>query len=156
MLSRSLLLVESSAKALDPDFSAVDIFKPYLLRLAAEKFSPQKIVDRIKAQIFDFDSLSRALPKSVRNILKIIEGGKIKLEFVHKNLDPFAGRLERIMNKLVVAIILAAIIMGSSIAMVASNNLPIYGLPALSSLGFVVALVLGFVLVLVSLKHIVR
>ena len=62
------------------------------------------------------------------------------------------------MNKLVVAIILAAIIMGSSIAMVASNNLDIYGLPlpTLSGVGFLVALVLGFVLVVVSLKSIVR
>ncbi|MCR4368822.1 MAG: AarF/ABC1/UbiB kinase family protein [archaeon] len=156
LLSRSLLLVESSAKALDPDFSAIEIFQPYLLKLAINKFTPKEIFKRLKLQIFDIDSLSRTLPKSIRNILKIIEGGKVKLEFEHKNLDIFAAQLDKIMSRLVVAIILASIVVGSSIAMVASNNLPIYGLPTLSVLGFFVALALGFVLVVVSLKNIAR
>lgn len=156
MLSRSLLLVESSAKALDPDFSAVDVFKPDLISLAAKKFSPKEIIKKIKKQIFDIDSVSRTLPKSIRNILRVIERGKIKLEFEHKNLDIFAEKLDQIMNRIVVAIILAAIIMGSSIAMVASNNLDIYGLPTLSVLGFFAAFVFGFILVVISLKKIAR
>lgn len=156
MLSRSLLLVESSAKSLDPNFSAVDIFKPYLLKLATEKFTPKEIIKKIKNQIFDIDSLSRTFPKSIRNILRVIESGKVKLEFEHKNLDIFAQKLDQIMNRLVVAIILAAIIVGSSIAMVASNNLRFYGLPTLSVVGFVLAFVLGFILVLISFKNIVR
>lgn len=156
VLSRSLLLVESSAQALDPDFSAIEIFKPYLIKLATQKFSPEEIFKKIKSQIFGIDSLSRTLPKSIRKILKVIESGRIKLEFEHKNLDVFAGQLDRIMNRLVVAIILSAIIIGSSIAMVASNNLPIYGLPTLSVIGFIVAFILGFLLVVFSLKNIVR
>jgi ubiquinone biosynthesis protein len=152
MLSRSLLLVESSAKALDPDFSAVDLFKPYLLRLVATKFSPKALLKRIKDKIFDLDSLSRTVPKSLRKILRVIENGKIKLEFDRKNVDILAGRLDFIVNRLVVAIILSAIIMGSSIAMVAGNNLHIYGLPELSVLGFFSALVLGFIIVLASLR----
>ena len=153
LLSRSLLLVEASAKALDPDFSAVDAFKPYMLRLATKKFTPKEIIRRIKNQIFDIDSLSRSLPKTARAILRVIESGKIKLEFEHKNLDIFSDHLDKIMNKIVAAIIIAAIIVGSSIAMVATNNLQVYGLTTLSVLGFFVAVVLGFILILVSLKN---
>jgi ubiquinone biosynthesis protein len=156
MLSRSLLLVESSAEALDPNFSAIDLFRPYLLRMVTKNFSPESIIKRIKTQIFDLDSLSRTVPKSIRKILGVIETGKIKLEFEHKNLNLFSNELDHIMNKLTIAIILAAIIMGSAVAMVASNNLIIYGLPTLSVLGFIVALILGFLFVAFSLKNIVR
>lgn len=156
MLSRSLLLVESSAKSLDPNFSAVEIFQPSLLNFAAKKLSPKEIAKSIKKQIFNIESLARTVPKSIRNILRVIESGKIKLEFEHKNLDNFAVKLDKVMNKLVIAIVLGAIIMGSSIAMVASNNLHIYGLPTLSVFGFFIALLLGFALVIISLRNIMR
>ncbi len=156
MLSRSLLLVESSAEALDPNFSAIDIFRPYLIKMVTKNFTPESIINRLKSKIFDLDSLSRTVPKSIRKILGVIETGKIKLEFEHKNLNLFADELGHIMNKLTIAIILAAIIMGSAVAMVASNNISVYGLPTLSVLGFIVALILGFLFVAFSLKSIVR
>lgn len=156
MLSRSLLLVESTSSALDPDFNAVAIFQPYLRELTTKKFTPKEIAKRIKKELFTVDSLIRMAPKHIRNILKVVESGKIKLEFEHKNLDEFAVSLDRTMTKLVIAVILAAIIMGSSIAMVASNNLQFYGLPTLSLLGFFVSLILGFTVVIVSLKKMVR
>lgn len=154
MLSRSLLLVESSAKALDPEFSAVELFKPYLIKLVTKKFTPKEIFKRIKTQLFDLDSLTRTLPKNIRNILKVIESGKIKLEFEHKNLDVFANQFENITNKLSIAIIIAAIIMGCAMAMVAAGNIQIYGLQTLSFAGFVLSIIIGFIFVFVSLRKI--
>ncbi|MFA6065049.1 MAG: AarF/ABC1/UbiB kinase family protein [archaeon] len=154
MLSRSLLLVESSAKSLDPEFSAVELFKPYLIKLITKKLSPEGIVARIKSQLFDLDSLARTLPKSVRNIIKVIEGGKIKLEFEHKNLDVFANQLENIVNKLSIAIILAAIIIGSAMAMLSAAYIHVYGLQTLSFVGFAISIVIGFIFVFVSLRRV--
>ncbi len=154
MLSRSLFLVESSAHSLDPEFSAVNVFKPYLIRLAAKKFTPNEIFKRIRTQIFDVDSLSRSLPKSIRNILKVLENGKIKLEFEHKNLDLFSNQIENMVNKLGVAIILAAIIMGSAIAMMAAVSLKVYGLQTLAFGGFALSIIIGFLFVFVSLKKV--
>jgi ubiquinone biosynthesis protein len=154
MLSRSLLLVESSAKALDPEFSAVELFKPYLIKLVTKKFTPKEIFKRIKTQLFDLDSLSRTLPKNIRNILKVIESGKIKLEFEHKNLDVFANQFENITNKLSIAIIIAAIIMGCAMTMVATGNIEIYGLQTISFVGFALSIIIGFIFVFVSLRKV--
>jgi len=154
MLSRSLLLVEGSATKLDPTFNAVTTFKPYALKLAAQKLSPLKILDRMKTEILELEGISRTIPRIVRNVLSKIEGGKIKLEFEHKNLDIFAHELEHITNKLTMAIILAALIIGSSVAMLANNSIHIYGLPTLSVLGFVASALLGFILVISSMKKI--
>lgn len=154
MLSRSLLIVESSATALDQNFSAIELFRPYLIKVAIEKFSPAGILKKLKAQLFDLDSVTRTFPKNIRKIIKVIEGGKIKLEFEHKNLDVFANKLENIINKLSIAIILAALIMGTSMAMFAASRIEVYGLSTIALAGFVLSIIIGFIFVFISLRKI--
>jgi ubiquinone biosynthesis protein len=152
MLSRSLLLVEGSATKLDPSFNAVEIFKPYAIKLAAKKLSPAKIFNRMKNEILELEGLSRTVPRIVRNVLSKIEGGKIKLEFEHKNLDTLAYSLDKISNKLSLAIIIAALIIGSALMLVANNTAHITGLQTLSLLSFTLSAVLGFLLILTAIR----
>ncbi len=154
MLSRSLLLVEGTAQKLDPTFNAVETFKPYAQKLAAQKLNPAKIFDKIKTEVLEMEGMTRVIPRTIRNILAKIEGGKIKVEFEHKNLDIFAHELEHISNKIVLAIILGCLIVGSSIAMLATNSMHINGLPIITVLGFGVSAVLGILLVFSSMKKI--
>ncbi len=154
MLSRSLLLVEGTAQKLDPTFNAVNTFKPYAQKLAAQKLNPKKILDKLKTEILEMEGMTRIIPRTIRNILAKIEGGKIKLEFEHKNLDTFAHELEHITNKIVMAIIIAALIIGSSLAMTANDSIHIYGLPTLSVIGFIVSAILGILLIISSMKKV--
>jgi len=154
MLSRSLLLVEGTAQRLDPTFNAVETFKPYAQKLATQKLNPAKIFDKVKTEILEMEGLTRIIPRTIRNIIAKIEGGKIKLEFEHKNLDVFAHELEHITNKIVMAIIIAALIIGSSLAMTANDSIHIYGLPTLSVIGFFVSAILGIILILSSMKKV--
>jgi len=154
MLSRSLLLVEGTAQKLDPTFNAVETFKPYAQKLAAQKLNPRKILDKLKTEILEMEGMTRIIPRTIRNILAKIEGGKLKLEFEHKNLDVFAHELEHISNKIVLAIILGSLIIGSSLAMTASDSMHINGLPILTVIGFGICAILGVILVISSMKKI--
>ncbi len=154
MLSRSLLLVEGTAQKLDPTFNAVETFKPYAKKLAEQKLNPAKILDKLKTEILEMEGLTRIIPRTIKNILAKIEGGKIKVEFEHKNLDIFAHELEHITNKIVMAIILGCLIIGSSLALTASNSLHINGLPILTLLGFAISAILGVMLVISSMRKI--
>jgi ubiquinone biosynthesis protein len=152
MLSRSLLLVEGTAQKLDPKFNAVETFKPYAQKLAAQKLNPKKIFEKMKTEFLELEGLTRIIPRTVRNVLSKIEGGKIKVEFEHKNLDVFARQLEHITNKLVLAIIVAALIIGSSLAMTANDSIHINGLPIITVIGFAASVVLGVNLVISALR----
>ena len=154
MLSRSLLLVEGTAQKLDPTFNAVETFKPYAQKLAAQKLNPAKILDKIKTEILEMEGMTRVIPRTIRNILAKIEGGKIKVEFEHRNLDVFAHELEHITNKIVMAIILGCLIIGSSLALTASDSLHINGLPIITLLGFGISAILGIMLVISSMKKV--
>ncbi|MFA6268733.1 MAG: AarF/ABC1/UbiB kinase family protein [archaeon] len=156
MLSRSLLLVEGSATKLDPTFNAVEVFQPYARKLAAQKLNPLRLIDKMKTEILELEGLTRTIPRIVRNILSKIEGGKIKLEFEHKNLDIFAHELDHITNQIVLALVLAALIIGSSVAMLANSSLNLSWLPVLTVTLFMGSAILGFVLAIGSLKKLFK
>ena len=52
------------------------------------------------------------------------------------------------------AIIIAALIIGSSLAMTANDSIHIYGLPTLSVIGFIVSAILGILLIISSMKKV--
>ncbi|HPM86113.1 MAG TPA: AarF/ABC1/UbiB kinase family protein [archaeon] len=154
MLSRSLLLVEGSAQKLDPSFNAVETFKPFAQKLAVQKLSPVKLFEKFKTEFLEVEGLTRVIPRTIKNILAKLESGKIKLEFEHKNLDVFATSLDHITNKLVLAIILGSLIIGSSLAMLATDSMHINGLPLITLIGFGFCAILGVLLVFSSMQRI--
>ena len=154
MLSRSLLLVEGSALKLDPSFNAVETFKPFAKKLVVKKFSPIKLFEKFRTEVLEVEGLTRVVPRTIRNILAKFESGKIKVEFEHKNLDVFATSLDHITNKLVLAIILGSLIIGSSLAMLVTDSMHINGLPLITLIGFGFCAILGILLVFSSMQKI--
>ncbi|MBE9509534.1 MAG: hypothetical protein IMY71_01545, partial [Bacteroidetes bacterium] len=55
------------------------------------------------------------LPYETREILEKVKNGKIKIVFEHKGLDPMLITHERISNRLAFSIVLASIVIGSSL-----------------------------------------
>jgi ubiquinone biosynthesis protein len=95
----------------------------------------------------------RDLPFDVRVIIGKIKSVKIKMDIEHKGLDPMLGTHERISNRISFAIVLASMIIGSSLIVLSKippmwNDIPVIGL-----VGFLAAGILGFWLLISILRH---
>jgi ubiquinone biosynthesis protein len=83
-------------------------------------------------------------PYQVHDVLEQFRDGQIEVGFVHKGLDEFMHRLDIVMNRLVVALVVAGGLIGSSlIGIFAESGPKILGLHVVSVLGFLVSGVLG-------------
>jgi ubiquinone biosynthesis protein len=77
-------------------------------------------------------------------MLEQARDGQIEVGFVHKGLDDFMDRLVVALNRLVIALVVAAGLLGSSVIGIFAEGGPqIVGVNALSVIGFVLSGLLG-------------
>ena len=98
--------------------------------------------------LFETEHLLKDLPQTINRILMRAEDGRIKMEIEHKALDEFTLNLDRINNKVAVALIISSLIIGSSIVMQSDKGMPMPGI-GFSTIGISIfligaALAIGF------------
>ena len=77
-------------------------------------------------------------------MLQEVRDGQIEVGFVHKGLDEFMHKLDVAINRVVVALVVAGGLLGSSlIGIFATEGPQIYGVHFLSVIGFVLSGALG-------------
>jgi ubiquinone biosynthesis protein len=153
LLMKALSSVESVGLMLDPEFEIVTHAEPFIRRIQSSRLSPKRIAgDAIEAGA-EFLGLLKETPREVRAILKQAREGKIKIEFEHKGLEKMFFIHDRISNRIAFAIVLASLIVASSLIVLAGippkwNEIPIIGIT-----GFIVAAIMGFWLLVSILRH---
>lgn len=146
LLAKAIATIESIAVMLDPEFNVVDNIKPFAKKMVQEKANPKTLGRDIAFMAAEYGMLIKELPGELRDILQQVRSGNTHLQFHHHGLDPFTRSLERAGNRLSYAIVLAAIIIGSSLITVSHipplwKNISLIGIS-----GFVVSGIVGFVL----------
>ena len=97
--------------------------------------------------------LGREIPGEVRSILKQAREGKMKIEFRHSGLEPLLNTYNRGANRLVFAIVLAALIVGSSLVVLSGIPPRWHDIPLIGLAGFILAGVIGFSLLVSILRR---
>ncbi len=107
LLLRFLVVLEGTARQLDPTFSLAEMIRPYYLQILREKFSPRRIFRRVARAVVAWDRLFTMLPGDLADILERMRRGELKVVLEHR-------RLESSVRLLVQGILTAAIFLGSS------------------------------------------
>jgi ubiquinone biosynthesis protein len=79
------------------------------------------------------------LPYQAKNIFYQLSEGQLKIEFEHIGLEPMRKSLEKASNRLALAVIVAALLVGSSMVVVSEIPPIIAGMPIISLIGYIVA-----------------
>jgi ubiquinone biosynthesis protein len=91
--------------------------------------------------------LTKNLPNDLKEILNRLNRNKFKIDLEHRGLDRFINELDRSINRLSSSLILAALIVGTSLIMQTDRGPHLMGVPLLAFIGFVVAGFIGLWLV---------
>jgi len=151
LLSKALVTIEGVGKALDPEFNALELAQPFARELMRHQADPARLVRRALAEGGDYGRLLARLPEKMDQSLTRLLRGELQVRFVHEGLDRTVQRLERTSNRVAMAIVLAALIIGSGIVLQTSGP-SWWGVPALGLIGFVLAGFIGLGLVIGILR----
>ncbi len=153
LMMKAVSQVESLGAELDPDFEIISRARPFVERIQWARFHPRRLAEEIFASGSDLVSLLQEIPTEFSSILRQTRAGKLNIVFQHRGLDKLRTTLDQTGNRVAYAIVLAALIVGSSLVVLSGvpptwNNIPLIGL-----IGFLVAGVMGFGLLITIIKH---
>jgi len=152
LLSKALVTYEELARSLDPDFQMAEQIKPYVSKLIKKRFAPGQFIKDSIGGLSDIRKLASDLPFEVKRILQKSRKGEMTLEMRHKDLDKLMLEIDRSSNRLSFALIIAAIIVGSSLIIKLEIGYKVFGFSVLGLLGFLFAGILGVGLVIAILR----
>lgn len=152
VLTKALTTIESVGRHLCPDFDLVEHARPFVKRLVKERISMRSIGRDVLNTTLEFQSLFRELPADVREVLSLLKRGEVRVKFEHHGLEHLVHTQDQVNRRLVSALVLAALIVGSSIMVLSKIPPTWHEIPIVGWVGFVVSGVMGFY-VLFSLVH---
>ena len=141
LMARGLSMVENIGLRLDPDIDVVALLKPFARKLMVQRYNPFKWASNAKNSFFTFEHVLRGLPSLISKTMYKIEEGEVT---VHIQVD----QISEITNQISLAIIIAALVVGSSLVMLIEAGPTLFGMPALGFVGFSISLALGVFTVL--------
>ena len=147
LLVKALVHFESLCLRLDPDFNVISEGGPVLSAICKERLSPRHWWELASRHGLEAASAAESLPKDLSAIWSAIKSGRLPADLTIKDLDRLSLSVSQASYRLSFAVVLAALVVGSSL--VIHSKLPplLYGLPVLGLAGFLGAAVVGFWLV---------
>lgn len=139
MLVKVLVVVEGMGRKLDPEFDMVGHMRPFLEREFRQQHSPGRLWHEMEQGIEGYLSLARNLPRDVKEFMNKLNRNKFRIDLEHRGLDRFSREMDRSANRLCLSLIIAALLIGSSIAMQTNKGPMLWGLPAFAFFGYLIA-----------------
>ncbi len=147
IMIKALVTAEGTARQLYPDLNVVAETEPYVKRMLLERLQPQSVWKSIRRNLSLLLSLQKELPGRLGRIVEKIERGELSIRFQHRDLDGIRNTLENVTNRLTSGVIIAAMIIGSSMIITTGVKPLLFGYPVFGIIGFIISGLLGLYLI---------
>lgn len=142
LIARCLVLLDNIITKLNPDTSLLELAKPFGPRLVLEKFTPENMKNVLLEYLLDLTTAVTRLPGKATELLQMASDGELKFKIEQHHFDLFISQLMILGNRLSSSIIIAAIIIGSSLISF-KTAASLFGRLPIAEIGFFIALVMG-------------
>ena len=148
MLTRGMLTIQGVLASLAPELNLVQIMANRMLGEAARDFDLLAELKDGGKTLAASGRKAVALPAQLSDLLGMTIKGQTKVNLELTGSDEPLAQVDRMVNKLVLALLSAALLVGSSLICTTDMKPKLLGIPMLGAFGFFIALILmGYLLV---------
>ena len=148
MLAKTLLHLDAITKKLDPRYDPQRVIRDYAEQLMTQKLAQKFHPRNFYPALLDLNQLALDLPHRAREIVDLTAAGRLSFGIKLTQAEEFLGGIHKIANRITVGVVIAALLVSSSMMMSVPTTFTIFGYPGLAVLGYVLASAAGFYLVL--------
>jgi ubiquinone biosynthesis protein len=144
LLDKAIATLGSVGVELYADFNVFEVARPYARALMLERFGPRRVAARARKETLRLGEMALELPYQIHDTLEQVRDGQIEVGFVHKGLDDLLNRMDVVFNRLVIAMVVAGGLIGSSLIGIFAKSGPhLLGINIISVIGFACSGLLG-------------
>ncbi len=137
LLIKAFISVEGMGRNLDPEFHMAGEALPLLRRALRARYHPKAMAQRGWRSLNRMVDLLTAVPDDLARLLRTVRHSGVQVHIDIHNLQRVGDQLDRAASRMTVGLVVAALIIGSSIVMTVGGGPELLGLPAFGLLGFV-------------------
>jgi ubiquinone biosynthesis protein len=141
MLAKTLLQLDGVTRRLDPEYNPSAVIREY-----AEQLMVQKLVQKFAPRNFypallDLNQLVLDLPHRTREIVDQTAAGRLTFGLNLLHAEQFLAGIHKIANRITVGVIIAALLIASSLMMRVPTSAQLFGYPRIAMIGYLAAVV---------------
>jgi ubiquinone biosynthesis protein len=154
VMLKALSLMEDLVCRLHPGHNIIAQARPFMRKVLLQQVAPKRLLRQWLELGGEAAGLVRELPLEIRRLLAQIKEGRLRFHMHHEGLEGLMNTLERIINRLAFALVLAALIISSSV-IVHARVPPLLGhqVSAIGVVGYLLASMMGFWLLIAMWRH---
>ncbi len=143
MLSRGMITMEGALEKLDPETSVVELFSSVVSKSLLKDFSLKKELERSGKTLYAIASRTGEASSNLMELIKLAAKGQTRLNIELVGSEEPLGKLNKMVNRIIICILCAAALIGSSLICLTDMEPKLLGIPLLGALGYFAAFVLS-------------
>jgi ubiquinone biosynthesis protein len=147
LLVKAFITLEGLGRSLDPNFHMAAEATPLLRQVLRARYEPWALARRAWGTLRRALGVVEHLPDDVAQILRQARRGQLNIALDIVHLKRVGDQIDRAANRLAMALVIAALVIGSSIVMTVQGGPTLLGLPLFGLLGFLGAVAGGLWLI---------
>ncbi|MBB5620986.1 ubiquinone biosynthesis protein [Pedobacter cryoconitis] len=146
LLVRGIVLIEGIGRALVPDLNILDSLRPYILKIAFRRLSPEELKKSGLKLLRTLTEALKTMPDDVQSIISKLNSGDLKIVQEVKDLPAIKKTIDRGMSNLGLSVFMSGLLITSAILILADKPPKFNGIPVLAIGGLVISLIVGIVI----------
>lgn len=143
MLSRGIITIEGVLSKISPDTNIIQVMANHLSSELLDNIDWSQELRKAGKALYGSAHKAIEIPAQLSDVLKMTIKGQTKINIELTGSEEPLALIDKMVNKLVICIINAALLVASSLICTTDMKFQIFGIPLLGVLGYSVALILG-------------
>ena len=139
MLAKTLLHLDAITKKLDPEYDPQQVIRDYAEQLMTQKLAQKFNPRNFYPALLDLNQFVLDLPHRAREIVDLTAAGRLSFGIKLNQAEEFLSGMHKIANRITVGVVIAALLISSSLMMRVESRFMLFGYPGLAVLGYVIA-----------------
>lgn len=148
LIDKVLIMIEGLTRELCPQKSIIELVKPYVEELIAERIKPEFILRKTQRALEEAKAALENIPAQLKIVFKKLVSDKFTLRMTISNINEIVKDLDRASNKIAFSLIVSAMILSSSIMYAFEVKPLINGISLFGLVTSIIAFLLGIWLII--------
>jgi ubiquinone biosynthesis protein len=153
LLGKTLLNLERVVDALSPELDVKAEIEAHLQSLLRARVRKALSPSNLASEAMELHELVREAPRKLSDTLSLLASNRLQVRLAGLDDSRLMENLQKIANRIASAVVIAALLLSSTQLMQMSAGPRLFGYPALAVVMFVIAAVLGVILVVSAMRY---